>query len=612
MTLKEYQNKQNSATLTPNSTFCFIQVKIDEMPTLGKNAYRAKTLMLQSVDSLNHAQRIRGNLLVYFKKDTISSNLKYGDQLLIKSQIQEISLPRNPGEFNYKNYLQGKHIFYQVYVNHNQYKILPEKAGSWLMTWTYKSQNYIKNTLQTFSGSKNELGIGEALLFGFDDDIDPEIYKTYSRTGTLHVLAVSGMHVGLIFMLLGLLLAPLQKLKKGKFIKPILLLSGVWLYSVLCGLSPSILRASVMLSFMVIGELIQRKSNHFNSLAASAFLLLVYDTSVISNVGFQLSYAAVLGIIGFYKILYELLEFESRLGDSIWKVVAVSLAAQTLTFPMSLFYFHQFPNYFLLANLLIIPITTLIIYNGILLLVFSKIVFAGKLLGACMVWLISVSNWIAAFIGNLPGACFENIHFSFPVLLLSYGLMIPMIIFFQKKELFMLKMSGALILVILCIQIQENYQTKIQKALIIYSIKNHNCIQFIYGPSSILYADTGLLNNKASMNLHLQGVYCEKEINTYSDRKLPFNNNIITYPGGKKLMILNNNSQAKNQNFELVFLDGKNFIELNSFLNNNRVKQLVLGGSLSNKKRIALKKIAAIYQIPCFDITENGAFQLSL
>ncbi len=612
MCLTWLQNDNNFPDFFKKHHFRYLIVKIDESVTSGKNTDKTRAVVLQGIDSLHHLQSLSGNLLLYFKKDSLPSKLQYGDVLLIKSQIQEISSPANPGEFNYKKYLQSKHIYYQSYLTPKQYKIIKRQQGSKLFQIAFQSQDYIRETLHTYVSGKNETGVGEALLFGFDDDIDMEIFNAYSRTGTLHVLAVSGMHVALIFMVLSFFLTPLQKIKKLKLLKPALLLTGIWLYSVLCGLSPSILRASIMLSFMVIGELINRKSNTFNSLAASAFLLLVSDTSVISNVGFQLSYAAVLGIISFYQMIYEGLDFSTRIGDMIWQVISVSLAAQTLTFPMSLFYFHQFPNYFLLANLLIIPITTLIIYNGILLLIFSKFIIISKALGFCMLWLISISNSIVAFIEKLPGSYIESIHFSIPVLLLTYSLLIVIVIYFNKRDVFIFKIGLTFILLISLVQFWENYQSRNQKELIIYSIKDHTCIQIIKGKEATTVADSNLIADPANLNFHIQGLICQSEISKENKLMLPMLNSVIEITPLKKMLILHVKSRYRNMRFDLVLIEGRKYLNLEEILKKNQIRQLVLGNNIPSKKRIILKKIAAIYHIPCYDITENGAFQLSL
>ncbi|MBC7381943.1 MAG: ComEC/Rec2 family competence protein [Bacteroidia bacterium] len=603
--------KVDSNYLNPANNSYYI-VKIDEPIVTRKNSYKARAVVIEVIDSLHNAINADMNLMIYFKKDSSILHVQYGDLLLIKSQLLEISLPKNPGEFNFKNYLAFKHIHLQTYLSSNQFTLLPQRKSNRLYLLAYQSQEYIKKTLQQYVSGKNEMGVGEALLFGFDDDIDPQVFKSYSHTGTLHVLAVSGMHVGLIFMVLSFLLNPLQKIKQLRFLKPVLVLTGVWLYSLLCGLSPSILRATIMISFLVTGEVIKRRSNAFNSLAASAFLLLMCDTSMIANVGFQLSYAAVLGIIAFYKSIYELFDFKTRFGDAIWKVIAVSLAAQALTFPMSLYYFHQFPNYFLVANLLIIPVTTLVIYTGILLLVFSKIYILAYYLGSGMQALIYISNYMAQWIEQIPYSYTDNIFISAAVTLLIYGFGLFILIYFHQRDLLFFKLSLLTLLLICFFRTQELFQQLDQKKLLIYSIKDHIAIQLLTGKQATLIADSGLIADQVAKDYHLKGFICESGINIQLEQILPQQNTLIKIDEHKTLVVLIKNCNYTKGKYEWALVSGKQYLNLEVFLKNNIVKNLLLNPDIPFRKKIALKKIASTYQIPCYDIAENGAIEVLL
>ncbi len=600
---------QKNISLSKNN---FFLIKINEPIVGGKNSYKAQALVLGEIDSLKNFRSNRFKLLLYFKKDSNILKLHYGDMLIIKSQIQEISSPQNPEEFNFKKYLGFKHIFFQTFIKPNSFINLNKNEGSRLFELAYKSQDFIKQTLQKYVSGKNEMGVGEALLFGFDDDIDPDVFKSYSRTGTLHVLAVSGMHVGLIFIVLGWLLSPMDKLKQLRWIKPVLLLSGIWLYSLLCGLSPSILRATIMLCFLVIGGLIKRRSSAFNSLAASAFMLLIFDSSLIANVGFQLSYAAVLGIIAFYQPLYNLIDFTSRLGDSVWKVVAVSLAAQTLTFPMSLYYFHQFPNYFLLANLLIIPITTLIIYAGIILLIISKYHLLAYWLGRAIQGLISISNDLAHRIELLPYSYIDNIFISLEMMILIYLFCLCMVLFFIKRDIPFLKLGLITLLILFILRSFQTYQNCSQNNFLVYHIKNHLAIQIVRGNEALLIADSALLSNPKARDYPMQGFICKSGI-THQKEILQFNQNYSIQVAEHKILgVFIKKCALKNAHFEWILVQGKQYLNLEEILKNNSVKQLILNANIPVKKRKALLKIAAIYKIPVHDISKNGAFEVSL
>jgi competence protein ComEC len=203
---------------------------------------------------------------------------------------------------------------------------------------------------------ETETGVAEALLIGYRDDLDKDLVRAYSNTGVVHIIAISGLHLGMIYGLMLLLLKPFRKYKWMRWAKPLLILLVLWGFSLLAGAAASILRSVVMFSFIVIGESLGRKTNIYNTLAASAFCLLVYNPYFFWDVGFQLSYTAVLSIVLFMKPVYQWLYFKNKLLNAIWQLNAITLAAQVLTLPVILYYFHQFPNLFLFTNFVAVPL----------------------------------------------------------------------------------------------------------------------------------------------------------------------------------------------------------------------------------------------------------------
>lgn len=157
-----------------------------------------------------------------------------------------------------------------------------------------------------------------------------------------------------------------------RIIKLLILLLCLWSYAFITSLSPSVMRAVTMFSFIAIANVMQRQTNIYNTLAASAFLLLILEPNMVFEVGFQLSYLAVLGIVSIYPIVYPLFVFKSKWTDTLWQLNCVSIAALIATFPLGIFYFHQFPNYFLVANILVLPLIPFIIYFGLSFLLLFK------------------------------------------------------------------------------------------------------------------------------------------------------------------------------------------------------------------------------------------------
>jgi competence protein ComEC len=221
--------------------------------------------------------------------------------------------------------------------------------------------------------TKDELAVASAIMLGYRDYMNADIVQAYASSGALHVLSVSGLHVGVLFLALQFLLQWMDKYRQLKWVKVLLVLAVMFFYAVLTGLSPSVLRAVVMFSFFVIAKAINRDNNMYNVLGISCLLLLFWNPYLITEVGFKLSYLAVLGIVVLYPILQPLLTFKNKLLKGAWSITCLSIAAQIATFPISLYYFHQFPNLFLISNLIIIPASDFVLYLGMLICVTFKI-----------------------------------------------------------------------------------------------------------------------------------------------------------------------------------------------------------------------------------------------
>jgi competence protein ComEC len=479
-------------------------VKLEEQLIAKRNSYKTKASAIATVDSFGVLHPAEGNLIVYVAKQD-SLQLSYGDLVVVPfGFIREVSGPQNPDEFDYKRYLAFHGIHDQVYLRASEVQKLPVNKGSALRKWVYGVQAYFKSVLSRCIASSNETGVAEALLYGFDDDIDAETVQAYSNTGTLHVLAVSGMHVGIIFMILDIILKPLDRNKRLKLMKHVVILGALWLYSLLCGLSPSILRATVMFSFMIVASILNIRSSVYNTLAASALVLLCADSNMLANVGFQLSYLAVLGIVFFQSYFYNWYHPTNPLVDEIWKITAVSLAAQLTTFPVGLLYFHQFPNCFLFSNLIIIPLTTLILYMAMVLLVVAKLSWVSWLLGQALYYVIGFTNGMVMFVERIPFAYVNGIHISIAQSILLYGMVGLASAYFLLRRLVYLKLCLVISTVFMVLNgwsVVENYT---QNRLMIYAVRNNSVIQCIRGNQSLMMGDSALLADADKMKFHLQ------------------------------------------------------------------------------------------------------------
>ena len=339
--------------------------------------------------------------------------------MVFKKSLQEIKSPGNPGGFDYKRYSLFQGITHQVYLKENEFEVLPGENKTWFNEFIFAGREKVISILRKNIKGEKELGLAEALLIGYKDDLDKTLVQSYSNTGVVHVIAISGLHLGLIYWLLLQLTLVLRKRKNINpiaigWLRPVIIITGLWLFSFLAGAQPSIIRSAVMFTCIVLGDSLTRKTSIYNTLAFSAFLLLCYNPFWLWDVGFQLSYTAVLSIVIFMRPVYNWFYIKNKLLDFIWKLNAVTLAAQILTLPISIYHFHQFPNYFLLTNFVAVPLSSFIVLGEILLCAVSFIPPIALFVGKILSWLIWLMNSYVERIEMLPFSLWDSLQISIP------------------------------------------------------------------------------------------------------------------------------------------------------------------------------------------------------
>ncbi|MCB9290011.1 MAG: ComEC/Rec2 family competence protein [Lewinellaceae bacterium] len=363
---------------------------------------------LQSVaDTSGVLRKVAGRLLVYLDITSQARQLQPGDLILFDAVVLPVPPPLNPRAFDYRRYLHYQNTHYQAFVDEENWKLLEHRPS--FANRAQQLRHACLRVLQRHLPTKNEYAVAAALILGYKAELSDETRNAYAHTGAMHVLAVSGLHVGIIQLLLSFLLGRLRL--SGPYwpvVRTVLLLASIWAFAMITGASPSVLRAATLFSFLSVGQALQRYTNIYNTLAASAFLLLCIDPYLLYNIGFQLSYLAVLGIVYFQPILYRQWYIENRVGDYLWKLLAVSLAAQLTTLPLSLFYFHQFPLYFWLSGLVVVPAAALILSSGLALFVLHLMPFAGMAIGKLLYGITWMVNALIFLIQQIPGSLLEG------------------------------------------------------------------------------------------------------------------------------------------------------------------------------------------------------------
>lgn len=430
--------------------------------------------------------------------------INYGDKCMVLGVPQLITAPLNPNEFDYRAFLSQDNIYYQHRILPDAIKKIGYTPPSQFQALFWKMSRFCKNILKEHIPAGRERSIVLALVLGIKDELDYIIKDAYAGAGTMHVLAVSGLHVGILYWLLSLLLYRLNKSKKTKWIGSLFVLIGLWIYAAVTGLAPSVLRSALMFSFLIIGKLLRKSGNIFNILAASAFVLLVFKPTLIFSVSFQLSYLAVLGIVYLQPKIYRWANFKNIILRQLWLWTSVSLAAQLTTTPISLYYFHQFPTYFIFANWVVVPVAFLIFILGLSVLFTSW----RPVLSDCIGWILGhvtcLVNQFVSWINSLPYSVIQNIHMPTPQLFLWYGLGIALLLFLYRKKFLILILASGCAFLIGIISIIKVYNHRSSRGVIFYSVPSHQVVGFFNGGYNVLLVDENFNKENKKFTYHIK------------------------------------------------------------------------------------------------------------
>ena len=377
------------------------EVEVERLPVEKARSYLVEVRVRRFADSLA-VRASRGRGYVYLEKDSAVLALAPGDRLLLEACFAPPASLNNPGGFDYARYLRRKGIGATAYVPGDSWRMAGRVEGFTIMGLAQQCQRRLVDVFRRFDFSPENFGVLAALSFGYVDELDPDLREQYNVTGITHILAVSGMHVGIIYFLLDFLLRFLDRSRPLRRVKAVVILLLIWSYAFITGLPPSAFRATLMFSLVAVGRMFGGRSSVYNTLSMSAFFMLLVNPSLLFHVGFQLSYAAVVGIVYLQPRLYRLLSPRNRPARWLWSLLTVSVAAQVGTMPLTLYYFQTFPNYFLLTNLVAIPASTLVLYGAVCLLLVAGVPGLSVAVAWLLDGLLTVMNGSVGLIQQLP------------------------------------------------------------------------------------------------------------------------------------------------------------------------------------------------------------------
>jgi competence protein ComEC len=570
-------------------------------------SYRCEIKLNKFLDQ-NEWKTASGNAVVYFEKSESAKNILLGDELILRTEFKNPPSAENPGGFDYAAYLKQNNIHATAYIN----------AADWYKTTTIlpfsirREANIVRSKLlaiyENYGIKDYEFAVLAALTVGYTDELSPDLRASYSASGAMHILSVSGLHVGIVYVVIAFLLSFLKKNRLQLFLRATLIVLFLWTYAFVTGMSPSVVRSALMFSFVAIGTSLERKSQIYNTVFMSAFLMLLIQPNFIYNIGFQLSYAAVISIVIFQKPFAALLPVRNKILRWLRDLVSVSVAAQIGTLPFTLYYFQQFPNYFLLTNLVAIPLSTIVIYLAITLLAISFIPAIATFIALLLKWSLVALNFCIVEIHHLP--------FSVALLTLNFAQVLAMVgaitfisLYFYTKKASPLLIGLLCIFVVSLLSLQTTYNTLHSDKIIVYSSSKHLHINFIARDKNYIYStNSEELSKIAGQYWKMNKIEMPDTIksNDY------FQNNYAIL-SDKRILIATeqlwkNKTTAKPLEVDLLIIGNKTKPKAINLFENINPKTVIVDKSISPWYTENIRKACVDKSIAFYSIAEEGAF----
>lgn len=500
-----FKNSNNNQYHYINSTLfiekqpLLVSVRIDKVlkPNINNIKYEASLLQIKNT-------QVDGKILVNIQQDSIKKELKVDDVFVVKTNFETIKPPLNPYAFNYKVFLKKRQIQHQIYIKWNEI-LVTSKNKRTLKGLAATFRLHINSALQNNGFKDDEFAVINALLLGQRNGINSDLLGRYAAAGAIHILAVSGLHVGLLLVLLTFLFKPIHYFKNGKTIAAILIISLLWIYALIAGMSASVIRAVTMFTALTIGMKLVHRSNVYNTLVISIFFLLLFNPFYLFEVGFQLSYLAVFFIVWIQPKIYNLWKSKYWLIDKMWQLFTVSLAAQIGVLPLSMYYFHQFPGLFFISNLVIIPFLGFILSFGIIVILLALLGILPNFLAEAYTFIIQQMNGFVAWVSNQEAFLIQDISFSFQLMLVLYVVIFATFKWIEKKIFYRFIIVLLSIILFQGVIIFEKYSTQSINKLIVFNKNRTSMIAINNGGYLKLYVSDSLNKNDYALKSYVIG-----------------------------------------------------------------------------------------------------------
>lgn len=469
----------------------FLVAKVESQPIVIGTMQRTKASVLMD----NFGNKRNGKLNITFKtKDSI----RYGDIVLIQNNsINEIKPPLNPHEFDYKKYAKNQGFYHSAFVEDTSFIVLDNQPN-----WVYKNaittSNYCHQVFRKYVQDSVSVALLMGIVLGNDDAIDMEVRDLYSSTGATHILSVSGLHIGLFVVLLNFFLSLFGKSRFAKLFRFIFIACVLSFYAIITGGSPCVLRAVLMALLIIVGRLYFNHVFMLNIIFSSALFLLIFQPGALYDVGFQLSYAAVLGLLFFQPFFQKLVYIPHRFFRLLYETFSVSLSAMLATLPIIIYYFNTVSVLSLLSNFIVVPLSTAVLYAGFFLLAFSKITFLNIALGWLLNMLILIMNYSLEALLLLDFINFTNTTFTLLEVLFCFFFMFSLLLFLFYKNINFLIIGLCSLLIIMVEETVETIHAAQYNKLVVYATSKGTALDLYY--QNKLYSFANHISTKEFRN----------------------------------------------------------------------------------------------------------------
>jgi competence protein ComEC len=557
---------------------------------------------------INHidSKKCSGRILLNVRKDSLNLPFETGTSLYINGTTYKNKPPNNPNQFNYSAYLEKKQIYAQLYSGHESIIIGPEyKKDMWY--YSSKLRTSIIHNLKKNNFNNTELNVAIALIMGLKQDISPEIIQDYQYAGAIHILSVSGLHIGYILLFITFLLKPIPNTRKGSLIKLTLILVSLFSFALIAGLAPSVVRSVTMFSFVAIGYHLRRSVNIYHTILVSLFLILLFQPSFLFDVGFQLSYIALFFIIWFQPLLASIWMPKTKAFGYMWAILTVSFAAQIGTLPLSIYYFHQFPGLFFITNLAIIPLLSFIMILGVVVMVLAALDFVPLFLTKPLEWGIYLLNKIINSIASFEQFIIRDIPFNIYLMVSSYIFILTAIIWFKKPSYHKLIIVLIAIMTIQFSYLKNQWNIKTQKEWVVFNLKKNTMVTARDGENVTLYARENILKS-AKSNSVLNSYLVANFSILKSEEKIKN----TAFFKGKKILILDSlGNYPKNIKPDLILITQSPKINMDRMLHILKPRMVVADASNFKNLQKYWKTSCEKQNIPFHAVSEKGYFKLN-